>query len=87
MTQRQPVNQCRNEANLLGAGSLKAERNFNILSVFSSRGYLIRNRPLFVPKEAELLSGKEFDRHGGELASPGLFVDMRPGQSYLLAVR
>ena len=35
----------------------------------------------------DLLTSEEFERHGGELASPGLFVDMRPGQSYVLAVR
>ena len=35
----------------------------------------------------DLLGGEEFDRDGGELAGPGLFVAMRPGQSYLLAVR
>jgi hypothetical protein len=29
----------------------------------------------------------EFEREGEELAGPGLFVDMRPGQCYLLAVR
>ena len=29
----------------------------------------------------------EFERDGEELAGAGLFVDMRPGQSYLLAVR
>jgi hypothetical protein len=35
----------------------------------------------------DLLSGEDFTRDGGQLADPGLFVDMRPGQSYLLAVR
>lgn len=35
----------------------------------------------------DLLSEEEFDRDGGELAGPGLFVDMRPGQSCLLQVR
>jgi hypothetical protein len=35
----------------------------------------------------DLDSGEEFERDGGELAGPGLFVDMRPGQCYLLAVR
>ena len=35
----------------------------------------------------DLLSGEDLDRDGGELASPGLYVDMRPGQFYLLAVR
>jgi hypothetical protein len=35
----------------------------------------------------DLLGDEEFDRDGGELAGPGLFVDMRPGQSYLFAVR
>jgi hypothetical protein len=34
----------------------------------------------------DLLDGEEFDRDGAELAGPGLFVDMGPGQSYLLAV-
>jgi hypothetical protein len=34
----------------------------------------------------DLESGEEWERDGAELASPGLFVDMRPGQSYLLAV-
>ncbi len=32
-------------------------------------------------------SGDEFERDGGELAGPGLYIDMRPGQCYLLAVR
>jgi len=32
-------------------------------------------------------SGEEFERGGGELAGQGLFVDMAPGQCYLLAVR
>jgi len=35
---------------------------------------------------SDLLTGEEFDRDGGELADPGLFVDMGPGQSYLLGV-
>jgi len=35
----------------------------------------------------DLLSGEEFARDGGQLASPGLYVDMQPGQFYLLAVR
>ncbi len=35
---------------------------------------------------ADLLSDEEFDRDGAELADPGLYVDMGPGQSYLLAV-
>ena len=34
----------------------------------------------------DLLGGGEFVRDGGELAGPGLFVAMRPGQSYLFAV-
>jgi hypothetical protein len=34
----------------------------------------------------DLLSAEEFDRDGGELTEPGLFVDMGPGQSYLLAM-
>jgi hypothetical protein len=34
----------------------------------------------------DLLSGEDLDRDGGELAGPGLYVDMRPGQFYLLAV-
>jgi hypothetical protein len=36
---------------------------------------------------ADLESGQEFERDGDELAGPGLYVDMRPGQCYLLAVR
>jgi hypothetical protein len=32
-------------------------------------------------------SGEQWERDGAELAGQGLFVDMRPGQSYLLAVR
>jgi hypothetical protein len=35
----------------------------------------------------DLESGEEWERDGAELASPGLFVEMRPGQSYLLEVR
>ena len=35
----------------------------------------------------DLLTDEEFDRRGGDLAGPGLYVDMRPGQSYLLAMR
>jgi hypothetical protein len=35
----------------------------------------------------DLLSDADFTRDGGRLADPGLFVDMRPGQGYLLAVR
>jgi hypothetical protein len=35
----------------------------------------------------DLISGEDFDRDGGELADPGLYVDMPPGQFYLLAVR
>jgi hypothetical protein len=35
----------------------------------------------------DLLSGADFTRDGGQLADPGLFVDMGPGQGYLLAVR
>ena len=34
----------------------------------------------------DLLSAEEFDRDGGELTEPGLFVSMGPGQSYLLAI-
>ena len=33
------------------------------------------------------LSGNDFTRDGGELADLGLYVDMQPGQYYLLAVR
>ncbi len=36
---------------------------------------------------ADVRGGEVFERDGGELAGPGLFVDMRPGQCYLLAVR
>ncbi len=35
---------------------------------------------------ADLLSGEDFVRDGGQLAGPGLYVDLKPGQSYLLAV-
>ena len=35
---------------------------------------------------ADLLSGEDFVRDGGQLAGPGLYVDLQPGQSYLLAV-
>jgi hypothetical protein len=35
----------------------------------------------------DALTGEEFERDGRELAGPGLYVDMRPGQCYLLAVR
>jgi hypothetical protein len=35
----------------------------------------------------DLLSGDEFGRDGGQLADPGLYVELRPGQFYLLAVR
>jgi hypothetical protein len=34
----------------------------------------------------DLLSGEDFIRDGGELASQGLYVDLQPGQFYLLAV-
>ena len=34
----------------------------------------------------DLLSGEDFIRDGGELAGQGLYVDLRPGQFYLLAV-
>jgi hypothetical protein len=34
----------------------------------------------------DLLSGEDFGRDGGQLAGQGLYVDMRPGQFYLLAV-
>ncbi|HEY5395654.1 MAG TPA: alpha-amylase family glycosyl hydrolase [Trebonia sp.] len=33
------------------------------------------------------LSGSDFTRDGGELADKGLYVEMQPGQYYLLAVR
>jgi hypothetical protein len=35
----------------------------------------------------DLLSGDHFDRDGGKLADPGLYVDLPPGQFYLLEVR
>jgi hypothetical protein len=35
----------------------------------------------------DLLSGEDFERDGATLSDPGLFVDMAPGQSYVLAVR
>ena len=35
----------------------------------------------------DLLTDTVFVRDGGELASPGLFVGLRPWQGYLLAVR
>ena len=35
----------------------------------------------------DLLTAEEFSRDGDELADPGLYVDLRPGQCYLLAVR
>jgi hypothetical protein len=35
----------------------------------------------------DLLTGEDFERDGATLADPGLFVDMTPGQSYVLAVR
>jgi hypothetical protein len=35
----------------------------------------------------DLLSGDDLRRDGGELADQGLYVDMQPGQFYLLAVR
>jgi hypothetical protein len=35
----------------------------------------------------DLLSGADFARDGGPLADPGLYVELQPGQSYLLAVR
>jgi Alpha amylase, catalytic domain len=34
----------------------------------------------------DLLSGDDFARDGGQLADQGLYVDLRPGQYYLLAV-
>jgi len=36
---------------------------------------------------ADILDDEEFERDGTELASLGLFVDMRPGQCYLFAAR
>ena len=33
------------------------------------------------------LSGADFTRDGGELTDPGLYVDLQPGQFYLLEVR
>jgi hypothetical protein len=36
---------------------------------------------------ADAETGQDFDRDGGELAGPGLYVDMGPGQYYVLAVR
>jgi hypothetical protein len=35
----------------------------------------------------DLLCGDVFARDGGGLAGPGLYVDMQPGQFYLLEVR
>jgi hypothetical protein len=35
----------------------------------------------------DLLSGEDFTRDGGQLADPGLYIELQPGQSYLLAVR
>jgi hypothetical protein len=33
------------------------------------------------------LSGADFTRDGGQLTDPGLYVDLQPGQFYLLEVR
>jgi len=35
----------------------------------------------------DILGAGEFDREGSELADPGLFVDLGPGQHYLLSIR
>jgi len=35
----------------------------------------------------DLLGGETFTRDGAGLANPGLYVDLQPGQFYLLAVR
>ncbi len=35
----------------------------------------------------DLLDGEDFERDGGELSEPGLFVAMQPGQCYLFSVR
>jgi len=35
----------------------------------------------------DLLNDEDFERDGGELAGPGLFVAMQPGQCYLFSVR
>ena len=35
----------------------------------------------------DILSQSMFEWHGGELASPGLFVDLGPRQFHLLALR
>ena len=35
----------------------------------------------------DLLSREDFNRDGDQLAGPGLYVDMQPGQSYLLEVQ
>lgn len=35
----------------------------------------------------DLIGDEDFERDGGELAGPGLFVAMRPGQGYLFAMR
>ena len=33
------------------------------------------------------LSGADFTRDGGQLTDPGFYVDLKPGQFYLLEVR
>jgi Alpha amylase, catalytic domain len=35
----------------------------------------------------DLLSGEDFTRDGGQLADPGLYVELDPGQGYLFAMR
>jgi hypothetical protein len=35
----------------------------------------------------DLLSGNDFSRDGGQLADSGLYVDLAPGEFYLLEVR
>jgi hypothetical protein len=35
----------------------------------------------------DLLDGEDFERDGGELSAPGLFVAMQPGQCYLFSMR
>jgi Alpha amylase, catalytic domain len=74
------------------SGSSAASRHLVVinLSETASQGQIPLPWPDLSGRDWRLTdveSGEEWERDGAGLASPGLFVDMRPGQSYLLAVR
>ena len=61
MTQRQPFKKGRNQANRSGIRPLEEKRNFNVLSVLSSRPHLIGDRSLPPPIKTELVCGDGFE--------------------------